>query len=328
MELIMIHPNDDEKTFLNAYGKYFKDLKKIAFEACPSASCLNDYYNKKLSGKEMQALEEHINLCPACTAALERLQAGEQDMSKEIALPENWPDLEKIMDLKFQNYRDSAAPLERVFEKHPERKNYFELLKQKLQQFWDMISAPSGLAYAGSLAILVIVALYSFAYLNRPIYFNLARIEPERQGISRTENGALTTLSEGLKFFSERNYEQAITKFETYLEANPDNYTVNFYLGLAYLFSAEVTLPGLSYKFDALKVGEGIKYLGDACSRSSENQFYLEECYWYLGKAYLMRGEAASAKAQFSKIIQLGQSNLMRKHEAQDMILEIEKLTK
>jgi tetratricopeptide (TPR) repeat protein len=326
MELPMIHTNDEEREFLDAYDKYFQDLKKMHLEACPPAAHLYRYYNKELSKKEMQFIEEHIDLCPVCLAALEKLQAVEKNASLEVALPENWHEIEKTMDQNFYSYLDSALQPEKTILKRAERTNYFDLLRQKWGQFWNVVLTPPRLAYAGALIFLAIVSLYSFTYFNRSNYFNLAQIELERQKVVRERTEAPTDLSEGIRLFGDGNYERAIIKLKTYLKENPYNYTANFNLGIAYLFSAEAGLPGLSYKFDNLRVDEGIKYLDNAQSLSGDNQFYLEDCFWYLGKAYLMKEQADAAKVQFGNIIKLSQPNLMRKQDAQDMILRIEKL--
>ena len=115
-------------------------------------------------------------------------------------------------------------------------------------------------------------------------------------------------------------YKKAIEKFDIFLKDNPDNYTTNYYLGLSFLNIAKAGLPGLPFKFDRLKVNKGIKYLEKAFLLSRENQFYQEDCYWFLGKAYLMIEDVDNAKIQFTNILNLDKINLMRKENAREML--------
>ena len=63
-----------------------------------------------------------------------------------------------------------------------------------------------------------------------------------------------------------------------------------------------------------------IKYLEKAFLLSRENQFYQEDCYWFLGKAYLMIEDVDNAKIQFTNILNLDKINLMRKENAREML--------
>lgn len=295
-------------------------MKNEKLEACPAAELLSRYFNKELPRKEMRAVEDHIGLCPMCLAALERLQKVQETGLEEVALPENWPEIEKSLDKGFYAYLESAPTPPKQRADVSERRSYLELLRKKWQGVSEALLTPQKLAYAGALVILVIVGLYSYTYLSRSDYFHLAQIEPERKGVLRTETAAPTTLTEGLRFFGEGKYERANAELRMYLKENPDHYAANYYLGLSYLFAAEVRLPGLSYKFDDFRVDQGITYLERALALSGENQFYQEDCYWYLGKASLMRGDLGKAKEQFGRILKLSQPNLMRKDEARAML--------
>lgn len=320
--------DNEEREFLDVYGKHLSDLKNKEIETCPPPEFLNRYHNGELSRKEVRAIEGHIDLCPLCLRALESLQKAEETEFKEVVLPENWQEIERVIDQDFYSYLESVPPPEKQTIEVPAWKKYLNLMWLKTQYFWNLLLAPPKWAYAGSLVLLVIVSIYSYAYFSRGEYFHLAQIVPETQRVLRSETTVSTDLTAGLGLFGEGKYGRAITKLKSYLKENPNLYIANYYLGLSYLLNSEIRLPGLPYKYDDFEVGEGIKYLESALRLSEENQFYQEDCLWYLGKAYLMIGEMEKAKEQFSKIVKLSQPNLMRMNEAQEMVLKIDKLEK
>ena len=199
-------------------------------------------------------------------------------------------------------------------------KKYFKILMEKWFHLFDIFLAPRIIAYAGSVAILLVISLYSITYFSRSNYFYLTEIEPERQITLRTETTASSALTEGLELFADGKYKKAIEEFDTFLKNNPDNYSANYYLGLSFLNTSKEGLPGLPYKFDRQKVNKGIKYLKKALLLSRDNQFYQEDCYWFLGKAYLMIKKSDKAKIQFNKILNLDKINLMRKEDVREML--------
>ena len=201
----------------------------------------------------------------------------------------------------------------------PHWKKYFETLRESWIKFSNSFLAPKVLAYAGSVAILLVIGLYSITYFSRSDFYYLAEIKTEKQVSLRTETVS-SSLTESLTFFDDGNYKKAVEKFESLLEKSPGNYSANYYLGLCYLNISKTGLPGLAYKYDRYEVKDGIKYLEAALTSAGENQFYQEDCYWYLGKAYLMIEDVDKAKLKFRKILNLEKMNLLRKEEARVML--------
>ncbi len=313
--------NNEKKEFIDTYGAYLVQQNIKNLEKCPSTLQLNQYFTEKLSKPETLAIEKHIDLCSACFAAIASLKAAEQRGTEDLVRQEDWDEIKATLSEKFYNYLNTAPVSQnekRFF------KSQFQVFKQKWQQIWDNLFSPYGLAYAGAAVVLIILAIYSSTYRSRSNYFELAQIEFGTQPVVRMETDTLTALSVGLKLFDKANYQPAIQKFETCLSQDPHNYIANYYSGLAYLLSAEKGIPGLGSSYDKIKTEAGIKYLDQACSLSDGNQFYLEDCYWFLGKAYLMQEDAVAAIAQFTKIINLSQPDLFRKEDARKMILIIQ----
>ena len=235
------------------------------------------------------------------------------------SLIKNWNDIEKELDDKFYSALDSISISGVESTGIPQWKKYFKLIQKSWLRFLDSFLTPKVLALAGSLAILLVISIYSIAYINRSDLFYLAELETEKQVSLRTEAGT-SSLTEGLQSFDDGKYKTAIEKFQFYLQKNPENYSANFYIGLCFLNISKTGLPGLAYKYNESEVKKGITYLNSALSFVNENQYYQEDCYWYLGKAYLMIEDVHNAKLQFNKIINLGRINSLREEKAREMI--------
>ena len=314
-------PKDQIKNdFSDKFKALLGSIRNNEIDNCPPAELLYRFFNKELSGKEKKIFEDHLDLCPLCFSALEGLKTARETEKDETSIIENWSKIEKTLNEKFYSSLESIPMSEVETSKAPNRKKSFDVVRTKWSNFLDIFLTPKIMAYAGSVAILLVIVFYSIAYFNRSNYFYLAAIEPEKQTTLRAETTTSSTLTEGLKLFADGKYKIAIEKFDTFLINNPDSYTANFYLGLSFLNISKAGLPGLPYKFDRQKVNKGVKYLEVALSNAGENQFYQEDCYWFLGKAYLMIGEVDNAKIQFNKILNLGKINLMRKEEAREMV--------
>jgi TolA-binding protein len=131
--------------------------------------------------------------------------------------------------------------------------------------------------------------------------------------------------SKGLSAFQEGNYQQAIREMEMFLSESPDS-TSQFYahylLGISCLSAAESDLGGRFQKIDRNLLSKGMEHLQSAGSLTAYPG-YKEECYWYLGKAYLLKGDGAAAKELFEKMIHL---KGRRFREAREIIEELDKI--
>jgi tetratricopeptide (TPR) repeat protein len=184
----------------------------------------------------------------------------------------------------------------------------------------NAVFKPRRLVWAGAFVVVVIACLYSYTFLTRPASVQLADIETDKVELLRSTTTISTTLREGLNAFERGNYNQAIKKLNEYVQSNPQYYRANYYLGLSYLMKSKRSLPGLQYGFDEKETESGIRYLKKALQFAEENQFYQEDCYWYLGQAYVMLGELDVAKGLFHNILLLDQQNLTRKDAAREMV--------
>ena len=309
-----------ERDFLKSYRALFRELKNADNSNCPPAEQLQRYVNGELSRREARAMEDHLNTCSFCQTALQRLKAQEMEEARAMETEQDWAEIEKDLDEKFYTSLKSAnfgTP-----QKETLPGNWSHLIYRKWRDLRTFLTPPRVLAVAGSLVLVFFLGLYSVAYLSRPAYFNLAEIYQEKPVVLRSQ-AASSPLTKGLLFFGQKNYGESIAKLMPYLDAHPDNYSAAYYLGLSYLLDARKGLPGMAYGFKKSEVKQGIDYLQKALALSGKNNFYREDCHWYLGKAFLMLGDKTQAIRNFTAITALQPSNLMRKQAAQKMIFKL-----
>lgn len=100
-------------------------------------------------------------------------------------------------------------------------------------------------------------------------------------------------LDEGVKFFKESKYDEAIVSFKKVIEKFPENYEGYYNLGLAYLKKQEIdqAIPALE--------------------KATEINPQALPAYFALGESYFARGDSEKATQNFSKAINLGPDNPM-----------------
>lgn len=168
------------------------------------------------------------------------------------------------------------------------------------------------------LAPIVVVALIILLILPRhPDNFSdLAVIEKAPYLALKFKGTVETTPSqklflEGMKFYEQDNFAEAIQRLSTFLKHEPNNAFGHFYLGVSLLLQDEIK--------------DGIEHLGIASdlSKEQDNKLLLEKCYWNLGNAYLKVNDADNALRIFRLIIEL-QGDFISQAEKQ--IKKIEKI--
>ncbi|MFO7890008.1 MAG: hypothetical protein R6V04_06680 [bacterium] len=315
--------NNKKNQHMDQYKYYFKHLQYENTKYCPHAELLQEYVNNTLSKRKTKKIEEHLNFCPFCLEAVQSLLSSQEIKQQKQEPLKNWNTIEKKLDNTFYTALDSLKSNKQESKKIFYRKSYFNFIKEKLQELINNLIPRKVLAYAGSLAVILIICIYSIAFFSRSDNFYLAEIEPEKQNIFRTRIKSDSFLAKGIQSFNQKNYIEAIEQFNKFLEKNPENYTANYFTGLSYLLLAKKGLPGLSYTYDSIKVNAGIDFLKLAVQHSDENKFYLEDCYWYLGKAYLMKENVSESRKFFKQIVNLPHPHLMRKDEAREIVSKL-----
>jgi tetratricopeptide (TPR) repeat protein len=291
-------------------------------EPCPAPDLLAGYFNGELSRRMRRRIEDHVILCHACMKALDALQKTGPDEIEGEETPRNWSAIEKAMDKRFYGLMQKVPADSGRRISGEGRKTSPKWMEEIRRIVSDVMLHPRRLVIAGSLAVVALVNIYAFAYIGRDRYFQYARVKPEELPRMRTET-AESAFNEGLRLYERKRYGKAIVRLSAAVNANPDQYAPQYYLGLSYLGAAESGLPGLPYKFRESDVNKGIGRLEKALVLSEGNFYYKADCSWYLGKACLMIHDVEKARAHFIRIVELNGPDSFRRDQALKMLSEL-----
>ena len=126
-------------------------------------------------------------------------------------------------------------------------------------------------------------------------------------GLSSTQS----IFDQGMKYYQEKNYEQAIPKLNIYVKRKKDDAYGHFYLGVSLLLTDQAK--------------KGIKHLkaaNELCEKQGKD-ILLEKCHWYLGNAYLKNSDVDKALKEFRNVIVIGGDF---KEDAVNRVMKIEEL--
>lgn len=170
-----------------------------------------------------------------------------------------------------------------------------QVLKEKLEEFHkdlpiqkETISTGTKIRFlhfrkiAIAVAAIFVVALGSFWFLNQSLNasFYKTYYSPDPglpTTMSTTED---FTFYDAMVNYKRENYTQALNKWEPLLENKPENDTLNYFIGSAYLASG--------------KVNEAIPFLEKTASQPKS--IFLKDAHFYLGLAYLQKDDLVNAK--------------------------------
>lgn len=165
---------------------------------------------------------------------------------------------------------------------------------------------------------IVVAILILFLFSSSPSkYTNLAIIEKDPfipiliKGFSESDK----LLKEGMNFYKNGKYFEAIELLESYLDKDPEfeSADVHFYLGLCYISTDRIArekLPNsiLYKKFNKFyyllnnNINDAIEHFNKAIELGDIS--LAGKYYWYLGNAYLLRGDEKNALEVFRKVVE------------------------
>jgi len=292
---------------------------------CPSVEELQQYFSREISDKRAKIIAEHVEDCISCTDILESLEeaATAEDEICEKILQDVYLD---------QNFEEARMP-ESLVAALKTRKSLLARVMKSIKMWVGAFTNAVGSIFSGmkelwqkpmikvflpitvTIAIALLFLLPKFLFQPSE-YADLAIIKKAPyQAITFKGDIELTTsqqlFADGMKFYSQKKYQAAIQQLTTFLENEPDNAYGNFYLGVSYLLANDVE--------------NGIKSLKAASEFSQEltNKLLLEQCYWYLGNAYLENNNVEQALIEFNNVINRDGEF---KHDAEQQIKKIEKM--
>ncbi len=267
-----------------------------------------DYDGRCLTAIEISAVKNHLNECQHCQQKVERLTREFQEINAYLE------------ETELTAYSLSAkAP-----ESAPAKKSS-NFSKKILDTVKNFISLPAPRLYpvaAGTFVVLLVLAWFGPFFRGSDYqYYRLASLEQETYS-PVTRSNVSETFSKGLSTFHAKQYQQAIAELERYIGDNPDGsnlFSAHYIAGIAYLTESKSDFLGRFETYDSGQLEKGIQHLQTA-ETLSDNLGLKEDCYWYLGKAYLMQKGGKNAVEMFQKVVDL---RGRRFKEAQEMVREI-----
>jgi len=244
------------------------------------------YEFEALSSEEQRKFEAHLLSCDYCFQSLYELAPAMERLRKNPAhfLPALAPITTKLM-----------MPLEASI--------------AAIREFLRPIPPLVRIAIS---AAAVAVALFFLFIRPSAELADLALLEPAPYRALQVKSGAAATeaerrFEEGMAAYAQKDYANAIKKLSWAVRQDSTNASFQFYLGLSYLLAARVD-SAIVHLQQTLALG------GNAV---------LEKAHWYLGNAWLLKGDRAQAMAAFRKAMELEGDY---QWEAEEIIGKIEKL--
>jgi tetratricopeptide (TPR) repeat protein len=162
-----------------------------------------------------------------------------------------------------------------------------------------------------AILILIFVTPIKKNFSDLAIIENASYLALKVRGFADEFSSTQNLYNQGMKYYQEKNYEQAIQKLTIFVKRKKDEPYGHFYLGVSYLLTDE-------YK-------KGIKHLklaSELCEKQGK-AILLEKCHWYLGNAYLKTNDVDNALKEFRRVVAIGGDF---REDANKQIVRIEKM--
>jgi tetratricopeptide (TPR) repeat protein len=175
-----------------------------------------------------------------------------------------------------------------------------------------------------AIAVLLVMILFPLIFTNSgSMYHKLGKLENTEISFLTRGAGA-GRLQQGVSEFNNGNYSLAAEELESFIlehSGDPNQEIAEYVCGLAYLFQANKNLDKQIEPLQYQNIETGIQHLQTVLSISA-NRRLQEDSNWYIGKAYLMKGDGSTAVEYFEKV----QNSRGRKaQKAKEILLELKK---
>ena len=300
------------RTKLDEYRSLMRELRALStpphvegerltrFAIHRAAPTEPDFDQVRLSGEEIQQIEVHVSECPRCRFAVESIMVQYEQMDEFLteagvppcSIPIEKPSIWVAARIDFPRIWDAAK-----------------------QAFTLPLSYPTAGVALGTLAVLVWISP-----LLRDPYDRLAVIEATKIEIEVRNSGS--ALQRGISLMNDGRYSEAIPLLEEYRggASNERLHDYSHYLsGLAWVYEAKTEYFGRVLNYNEARLDRAIEHL-QIVTESSPGGRVLEDAYWLLGKAYLMKQERELALQAFREV---GQLDGRRAGDAQEMVQAI-----
>jgi len=273
--------------------KHMDDDLLVRYSVHLSDPDVGDYDGRKLSRREISALETHVAQCASCEARLTKL-VEEYQQTAAYFESSNLPD----MMLTPATLADAFAARVTTVK---------QLVQGTLAALKESLSAPIPRFFPvvlGAVAMLFAVVWWGPFYRSDNPYWDFAAVSQDRVA-SLTRGSLSPELQVGVAAFVRGDYSSAIARLEAFAANNPEHPSVAYayYLaGVASLQQARTDVLGRFRDVDTELVDQAIGNLHNA-ELASTNLGIKENCHWYLAKAFLLLEDVAQAQEQLQKII-------------------------
>jgi tetratricopeptide (TPR) repeat protein len=219
---------------------------------------LEHYFNNKMMGKELEWFEKEVN------------------NNRTLAL-----------DLRLEKQINQALVQQDIIDLRS------KLLKarEKSRQTFKLASIPvfGDKKYMAAAAVGIMLMMSGGYYLTHNYFSTKETLfeqyftaEPYRD----TKRSDSQVASEGIVYYNNKQYTQALIIFEKLLKNNPQNIAFRFYSGISYIETGNLP-KAISYFQMIIENGDNL---------------YIEHAEWYLGLSYLKAGDTIKAQKLFATI--------------------------
>ena len=270
----------------------------------PKMKKLVSLYQFNMLGEDDKfSVEDHLLECDACFEEVYRLSSAVEIVEEkpEFFLNALEPKVNYAMRIN-SFYKQTMHKAKNLM------KNFLAALDDLLKKPVIRIVIPVTIVAA---LLLIFVTPIKKNFSDLAIIENASYLALKVRGLADEFSSTQHLYDQGMKYYQEKNYEQAIQKLNIFIKREKDNAYGHFYLGVSYLLTDE-------YK-------QGIKHLKlatELCEKQSK-EILLEKCHWYLGNAYLKNNDVDKAVKEFRNVIVIGGEF---KDDAVEQIRKIEEL--
>lgn len=269
-----------------------------------------DYDGKKLARSEIGRIRKHILECQVCEEKINQF-------SHEYREVENYLQETDLPELTLGSQQAVARLLDLL------KQLYYSVI----QWIKNLVYIPMPKLYPvalGAVAALFIMIWFGpFFRSSENPYFKLVSIDKESASFL-TRSSLSQNLTEGLAAFNQGDMERAIQSLQGFIRTNVDDpllFYAHYMLGIAYLNQAKSDFLGRFKQVEAESVETGIENL-ELAKSLTQNSNITEGCNWYIGMAFLMKGDGTGAKTMFERVVEF---RGRRFKEAKEMLSEIER---
>jgi tetratricopeptide (TPR) repeat protein len=270
----------------------------------PKMKKLVSLYQFNMLGEDDKfSVEDHLLECDACFEEVYRLSSAVEIVEEKPEFFLNALEPKETHVMRITSFYKQT--MHRIT----------DLMKRFLAAMDDLLRKPAiriviPVTIVAAL-LLIFVTPIKKNFSDLAIIENASYLALKVRGLADEFSSTQHLYDQGMKYYQEKNYEQAIQKLNIFIKREKDNAYGHFYLGVSYLLTDE-------YK-------QGIKHLKlatELCEKQSK-EILLEKCHWYLGNAYLKNNDVDKAVKEFRNVIVIGGEF---KDDAVEQIRKIEEL--